>query len=66
MRREHHGSGVGQALLDAAARDDPIQLWMAKDKPRASAFYWRNGFVFEGTERVDREVNDLEEIQLVR
>ncbi|MFM9918272.1 GNAT family N-acetyltransferase [Lacisediminihabitans sp. H27-G8] len=66
VRSEHHGTGIGQALLEAAAREDPLQLWMAKDNPRAYAFYRRNGFVFEGTERVDSAANDLEEIELVR
>jgi len=66
VRSEQHGTGIGQALLDEVARHDPLQLWMAKDNPRAFAFYQRNGFVFEGTERVDRAAHDLEEIQLVR
>lgn len=66
VRSEQHGTGIGQALLNAAARQDRLQLWMAKDNPRAYAFYRRNGFVFEGTERTDSTANDLEEIQLVR
>ncbi|MET4705020.1 GNAT family N-acetyltransferase [Frigoribacterium sp. UYMn621] len=66
VRSEQHGTGIGQALLEAAGREDPLQLWMAKDNPRAYAFYRRNGFVFEGTERVDSAADDLEEIQLVR
>lgn len=66
VRTNQYGTGIGQALLEAAARQDPLQLWMAKDNPRAHAFYRRNGFAFDGTERVDHDANDLEEIRLVR
>ena len=44
----HHGSGVGQALLDAAIGDRPAYLFVAADNPRATRFYERNGFVFDG------------------
>ena len=44
----HHGSGVGQRLLDAAIGDAPAFLWVADDNPRATAFYYRNGFTFDG------------------
>ncbi len=44
-----HGSGAGQALLDAAIGDAPAFLWSAEDNPRAQAFYRRNGFVDDGT-----------------
>ena len=43
-----HGSGVGQALLDAALGDAPAFLWVAADNPRAQAFYRRNGFEPDG------------------
>ncbi len=43
-----HGSGVGQALFDAAVGDDPAFLWVAADNPRAHAFYRRNGFAPDG------------------
>lgn len=43
-----HGSGVGQALLDAALGDAPAFLWVAADNPRAQAFYRRNGFEADG------------------
>src|SRR5215218_4514230 len=49
----HHGTGVGQALLDAAIGDRPAYLWALADNPRAHAFYRRNGFVADGTEKVD-------------
>ncbi|MDT0118309.1 GNAT family N-acetyltransferase [Microbacterium sp. PRF11] len=44
-----HGSGAGQALLDAVLADRPASLWVAADNPRAHAFYRRNGFVADGT-----------------
>ncbi len=43
-----HGSGAGQALLDAALGDRPASLWVAEDNPRAQAFYRRNGFATDG------------------
>ena len=44
----HHGSGLGQRLLDAAIGEGPAFLWVADDNPRARAFYTRNGFVPDG------------------
>lgn len=43
-----HGSGAGQALLDAVLGDRPASLWVAADNPRARAFYRRNGFHPDG------------------
>ncbi|KTR08170.1 GNAT family N-acetyltransferase [Curtobacterium luteum] len=43
-----HGTGAGQALLDAVLGDRPASLWVADDNPRAQAFYRRNGFVTDG------------------
>ena len=48
VRASHHGSGAGQALLDAAIDSSPAFLWVASDNPRAWAFYARNGFVADG------------------
>lgn len=45
----HHGSGAGQALLDAAIGTAPAFLWVADGNPRAEAFYRRNGFERDGT-----------------
>lgn len=45
-----HGTGVGQALLDAALGGRPASLWVAADNPRAHAFYRRNGFTPDGAE----------------
>jgi len=44
---------VGQALLDHVLGDSPAMLWVAAQNPRAIAFYRRNGFEFDGVEKVD-------------
>lgn len=44
---EHHGTGVGQRLLEASIGDAPASLFVADDNPRATRFYERNGFVLE-------------------
>lgn len=53
VAKSHYGSGVGQALLDAGLGDDPAQLWVAEENPRAIAFYRRNGFEFDGVQKTD-------------
>jgi RimJ/RimL family protein N-acetyltransferase len=63
---EHYGAGVGQALLDATAGDSPAMLWVAKDNPRAVAFYLRNGFMFDGTERADPVAPKIVDARMVR
>lgn len=63
---EFHGTGAGQALIDAALGDEPAQLWVAEDNPRAIAFYRRNGFAPDGTRKIDDEFEGLAEIRLVR
>lgn len=45
----HHGTGIGQQLLDTALKGEPAFLRMAADNPRADAFYRRNGFLPDGT-----------------
>jgi ribosomal protein S18 acetylase RimI-like enzyme len=63
---DHHGSGLGQRLLDAVLGDRPASLWMAKDNPRALAFYRRNGFAPDGMEKIEASWENLHEIRLVR
>ncbi|MFF2495695.1 GNAT family N-acetyltransferase [Agromyces sp. NPDC058064] len=46
----HQGTGLGQALLDAAIGTRPAFLWAMAGETRARAFYRRNGFEPDGTE----------------
>ena len=62
----HHGTGVGQALLDATAGNAPTMLWVAKDNPRAVAFYRRNGFEFDGVEQQDPGAPKITDARMVR
>ncbi|WP_349827820.1 GNAT family N-acetyltransferase [Brevibacterium litoralis] len=60
-----HGSGAGQALLDAVLGPgpgeapepevdrQPASLWVLQDNPRAEAFYAKNGFVYDGHSRTE-------------
>jgi ribosomal protein S18 acetylase RimI-like enzyme len=62
-----YGTGVGQALLDAAIGDGPACLWVAAENPRAQAFYRRNGFEVVG-EPVRRRfiLDELDELRMAR
>lgn len=61
-----HGSGAGQALLDSALGAGPAMLWVAKENPRAIAFYRRNGFEFDGAEQVDPGAPSITDARMVR
>lgn len=61
----HHGTGVGQALVDSAIGDRPAYLWALDDNPRAHAFYRRNGFELDGAEQFD-ELWQVTEVRFVR
>jgi ribosomal protein S18 acetylase RimI-like enzyme len=61
----HHGTGIGQTLLDEVLGSGPAQLWVAKQNPRAIAFYRRNGFAFDGAEQTD-ESTDITEARMLR
>ena len=61
-----HGSGTGQALLEAAVGGRPAFLWSAEDNPRANAFYRRNGFLPDGARTEDQDFEGMVEVRLVR
>jgi GNAT superfamily N-acetyltransferase len=61
-----HGTGTGQALLDAVIGDEPAFLWTAEENPRAIAFYRRNGFEPDGARVVSASWENLAEIRMVR
>ncbi|MBO0596935.1 GNAT family N-acetyltransferase [Nesterenkonia sp. E16_7] len=78
--RSHHGIGAGQALLDATlgpgpgsdsepgpgSGSEPVSLWVAKQNPRAIAFYLRNGFRFDGAEKQDPGAPAITDARMVR
>lgn len=61
-----YGSGVGQALLDAALGTQPAVLWVAKENPRATSFYLRNGFRFDGVEQIDPHAPLITDARMLR
>ena len=66
LRAAQHGSGLGQALLDAVLADRPASLWVAEQNPRARRFYARNGFAPDGARQVVEALEGLAEVRLVR
>ncbi|MCR2794257.1 GNAT family N-acetyltransferase [Microbacterium sp. zg.Y625] len=62
----HYGTGAGQSLLDETLGDGPAMLWVAKENPRATGFYVRNGFRFDGVERIDPHVPMITAARMVR
>lgn len=66
VRVAHHGTGLGQRLLDEALGDGPAVLWVVRDNPRAVAFYRRNGFVPDGTEEIDPATPAMVEVRMRR
>jgi GNAT superfamily N-acetyltransferase len=63
----HHGTGIGQALFDAAIDPGPSHLWVAAINPRAHGFYARNGYRPDGHEKVEEVLGEmLHEVRLVR
>lgn len=66
LMKAAHGSGAGQRLLDAVVGDAPAQLWVLKGNSRATAFYERNRFRFDGAEYIDPGDANLVELRMVR
>jgi ribosomal protein S18 acetylase RimI-like enzyme len=62
----HHGTGAAQALLDGALGAGPAMLWVAKENPRATAFYVRNRFRFDGVEQTDPHAPMITDARMVR
>jgi len=60
------GASLGQALLDATAGIGPAMLWVARDNPRAAAFYLRSGFEFDGAEQTDAGAPAIVDARMVR
>lgn len=62
----HHGTGTGQSLLEETLGNDPAVLWVAKENPRAIAFYVRNGFTFDGAEETDPAAPMITDARMIR
>lgn len=61
-----YGTGAAQALLDHALGSGAAMLWVAKENPRAIAFYARNGFEFDGVEQIDPYAPAITDARMVR
>jgi ribosomal protein S18 acetylase RimI-like enzyme len=68
LKRSHHGSGIGQHLLDSVLfAGEAAQLWVAEGNPRAQAFYRRNGFAADGIRDArPHQGTDLTAIRMLR
>ncbi|WP_344779768.1 GNAT family N-acetyltransferase [Microbacterium kribbense] len=62
----HYGTGVGQALFDQTLGGGAAMLWVAKENPRATAFYRRNGFRLDGVEQIDPYTPIITDARMVR
>jgi GNAT superfamily N-acetyltransferase len=62
---EHRGSGLADDLMDRSVGNDPAQLWVFGDNPRAHVFYARHGFVATGAHTDDPDTG-LTIVQLRR
>jgi GNAT superfamily N-acetyltransferase len=62
----HHGTGVGQALLDETLGEGPAMLWVARQNPRAIAFYEKNGFALDGVEQTDPGAPSIVDARMLR
>ena len=65
---ESWGTGLGHAMLTEALKqigDRPVYLWAFKENTRARRFYEKNGFHWDGSERVS-EFDGALEVRYVR
>lgn len=60
------GTGLGQAMLDAAIGERPALVWVAINNPRARGFYARNGFQPDGASKIIERWDNVHDIRLVR
>lgn len=62
---EAKGTGLADALLDAAVGSGSASMWVLQDNPRAHAFYARHGFAPDGSSVYDQQLHAVE-VRLVR
>lgn len=53
VRAGRYGTGLGHQLLETAIGDSAAYLWVLDGNQRATAFYERQGFRFDGETKVD-------------
>lgn len=53
VRAEVYGAGVGHALLERAIGDAAAYLWVLDGNERATTFYERQGFRFDGRRKTE-------------
>lgn len=53
VRSERYGTGLGHALLEAAIGSSAAYLWVLEGNQRATAFYERQGFRFDGETKAE-------------
>lgn len=61
-----YGTGIGQRLFGGVLPAGSAVLWVARENPRAIAFYRRNGFAFDGAEQTDHGTPGIVEARMVR
>tara|TARA_R110000868_G_scaffold6370_3_gene36382 strand:- start:154 stop:639 length:486 start_codon:yes stop_codon:yes gene_type:complete len=61
-----HGTGAGQALIDAALGGAPASVWVLEQNPRARTFYAKNRFMRDGTVREMDFNPNIRELRLIR
>lgn len=63
----HHGTGLGEKLLETVLDGRDAVLWVLEDNPRAQAFYVKHGFAADGRiEALADAWSGLNEIRMVR
>lgn len=62
----HHGTGLGQKLLDAAVGRRGASLGVLNDNPRARAFYAWNGFSPDETDKIADKFGHVRDIRMAR
>ena len=62
----HHGSGLGQKLLDAAIGRRGASLSVLNQNLRAQVFYARNGLSPDGTDEIDDSFGNARDIRMAR
>jgi ribosomal protein S18 acetylase RimI-like enzyme len=62
---EHHGTGLGDLLMESLIGRQAASLWVLHDNARAWAFYWRCGFRPDGASKVHAPTSSVE-VRLTR